>query len=120
MMGFVIQHLKRDAGGLLAWVAITLEDLDAASATVEDLENLVNLPMTLAGVEVSLLLRELPDGRTKASLRSDRWFDVASFAGRFGGGGHVRAAGMTLEGPLVRSADEVTRQLVAALQEDGS
>jgi len=118
MMGFVIEHLRRDAGGLLAWVAITLEDLDAASATVEDLEDLVNLPMTLAGVEVSVLLRELPDGRTKASLRSDRWFDVAEFAGRFGGGGHVRAAGMTLEGPLARSTERVTRELVAALQED--
>ncbi|MBN2490614.1 MAG: bifunctional oligoribonuclease/PAP phosphatase NrnA [Planctomycetes bacterium] len=116
MMAFAVQHLNRGAAGRLAWVAVSAADLAAAGATREDLEDLVNLPLTLAGVEVSLLLRELTDGRTKVSLRSDRWFDVAAFAAHFGGGGHVRAAGAVVDLALEAAAAALVPALDAAVR----
>jgi len=47
-----------------------------------------------------VLLRELPDGRTKVSLRTSGDTDVAAVARELGGGGHVKAAGILLDAPL--------------------
>ena len=43
---------------------------------------------------------EIAQGRIKVSLRSVGEVDVASFARPFGGGGHVKAAGLSLEGAM--------------------
>jgi len=116
MTAFAIRNVRREAAGQLAWLTVARTDLTAAGAGPEDLEDLVNVPMALAGVEVSLLLKEVDRGRTKASLRSDRWFDVCAFARHFGGGGHVRAAGMTLDMSLDEAGRTVGRKLAAAIE----
>ena len=63
-------------------------------------------------VEAACILKEA-DGAVRVSMRSKRTCDVAAVAKRFGGGGHVRAAGCTLELPL----DEATRVMRDALTE---
>ncbi len=45
-----------------------------------------------------MLFRGVAEDKTKVSLRSKMWSDVNKIAGMFGGGGHVRAAGCTIEG----------------------
>ncbi|MBC7325518.1 MAG: bifunctional oligoribonuclease/PAP phosphatase NrnA, partial [Moorella sp. (in: Bacteria)] len=74
---------------------------------------LVNYPRSIAGVEVGLLFRELPDGQVKVSLRSKKIVDVNRVAALFGGGGHRRAAGCTVKGEL----DTVVARVVAATGE---
>ena len=57
------------------------------------------------------MLRELPDGAVRVNIRSDERFDAADFAARYGGGGHPRAAGMTLtDVTLDEAADLVARK----------
>jgi phosphoesterase RecJ-like protein len=46
-------------------------------------------------------------------MRSKHYYDIAKLASRFGGGGHIRAAGFTLEKPLA----EVVEEVKAALEE---
>ena len=116
MMAFAIQNLNQAAHGRLGWVVVRADDMAANQANPDDLEDLVNLPMTLKGVEVSVLFKERADGRIKASLRSDRWFDVAAFARRFGGGGHIRAAGMTLAIPVESLKSEIVLPLTEELE----
>ncbi|MGA8531225.1 MAG: DHHA1 domain-containing protein, partial [Acidobacteriaceae bacterium] len=60
-----------------------------------------------AGVEGAVLLRELPDGRVRLSLRSKGRLDVAQIAASFGGGGHRHAGGCTLEGPLTKATERI-------------
>jgi len=67
---------------------------------------------SIEGVEIVLLLKELLDGRIKMSLRSTGARDVDRLARRFGGGGHAKAAGAELEGPLVRARDAAIEALV--------
>ena len=71
--------------------------------------------LAVEGVEVGMLLRELPDGQVKVSLRSRGRVDVAAVAQAFGGGGHRNAAGCTLSGPLAAARDRVLETLQAAL-----
>ena len=51
-----------------------------------------------------MLFRGVEEQRTKVSLRSKVWADVNQIAGLFGGGGHVRASGATIEGDVEYSA----------------
>lgn len=91
----------------LAWVSVRAADVEETGASSEDREGLVEYPRRLQGTEVAILFRELADGRTKISIRSNGAVDVARVAREFGGGGHPQAAGALLDRSL-----EQTRRLV--------
>lgn len=82
-------------------IALAMADqvlLDTYGAEEYDLDGLVSELRNVAGVEVSLMLRQLTDGAVRVNIRSSDRFDAASFARQFGGGGHPKAAGMTIKG----------------------
>jgi phosphoesterase RecJ-like protein len=54
---------------------------------------------------MALLFRELASGRIKVSLRSVGDVDVAAFARPFGGGGHIKAAGVSVEGTMAQAQE---------------
>jgi phosphoesterase RecJ-like protein len=100
--------------GRLAVMRIGKKDFEETGANVPDTENLINLPLQIATVEVSILLTEPRDfGPVRVSLRSKGQVDVARFAEQFGGGGHARASGLKLEGDFQGAHDKV----VAAMQD---
>lgn len=99
-------------GGTYARMNLTKHDMTACEAVHDDLEGLVNKPLELQGVEVSCLLEELEDGRTKISLRSRERVNVNAVARQFGGGGHYLASGAKTEGSL----DDVSARLDVAIQ----
>lgn len=84
----------------IGWLYIGKEDLTECGAVSEDMEGIVNYALNVDGVEVGILFKETNDGAVKASIRSAGKADVAAIAQAFGGGGHVRASGCRLEGPL--------------------
>jgi len=84
----------------LAWVTVPPGAIDRHKVTVDDLDGIVEFPRSVAGVRMALLFREISQGRVKVSLRSVGEVDVAAFAKPYGGGGHVHAAGVSLEGAL--------------------
>ena len=78
-----------------------------------DGDDVLDILRSVGSVEVVLYLRELPDGTCKLSARSKGDYDVNALARRFGGGGHRKASGATIRGPL----SEVRPVLVAAALE---
>ena len=70
----------------------------------DELSNLASEIRTAEGSAAVLLLVESEDGDIRVSVRSNSCFDSAAFAGRFGGGGHLKAAGMTLKGMKMEEA----------------
>ena len=84
----------------IAWIHLSYADIRESQAGNEDMDGLVNYPRNVEGVEVGILFKEYAPGRFKASLRSAGLVDVAAVAQLFGGGGHVRAAGCSLEGDI--------------------
>ncbi|GFN31848.1 DHH family phosphoesterase [Paenibacillus xylaniclasticus] len=99
----------------IGWLFIEANDLSATGAAPEDLEGLVNYARNVDGVEVGILFKELMNGQVKVSLRSAGMADVAAIAQSFGGGGHVRAAGCRLDGPLQQSMEQVVEAVRKAL-----
>src|SRR6266849_6286813 len=91
----------------LAWVTVPPDALQRHRATADDLDGIVEYPRSIAGVRLALLFRQLANGRVKVSLRSLGDVDVAQLAQRFGGGGHRKAAGASLEGSLAEAQGRV-------------
>ena len=81
-----------------------------------DTEGIVNLGIDTAGAEVSILAVERV-GSTKFSLRTRERISAAQVAASMGGGGHARAAGVTLQLPLDEAVREVTAAFVKAVRE---
>ncbi len=100
LLSLALGRLEVTPGGRVAWISLPRELLVAAGAAEEDVEGIVNYPRSLAGVQVALLLRETADGRIKVSVRTREPVDAGALAREFGGGGHARAAGCVLAGPL--------------------
>ncbi len=105
-----LEELELDERGAVAWMTVPLDAYRSLGATPDDLEGLVDYPRSLKGIEVGILFRALEDGATKISLRSNGSVDVNDVARRFGGGGHVKAAGALVARPL----EEVRSEVVAA------
>jgi phosphoesterase RecJ-like protein len=69
---------------------------------------------------MALLFREIAAGRVKVSLRSVGRVDVAAFARPFGGGGHTKASGLSLEGSLGSVQGQILEAARAYLLNGGS
>ncbi len=96
----MLNTLKLHLDGRFAIQHISLRDFEQTGATHRDTENLINECRRISTVETAALLVELKDGRIRCSLRSTGNIDVSEIAAKFGGGGHVMAAGTFLPGPL--------------------
>lgn len=98
---FVADALARTeyhAGGRLALLPIPLAPGGRAGDL--DTDDVLDLVRSVQRVEVVALLRERANGACKLSARSKGAYDVRELAATFGGGGHAKASGATLEGPL--------------------
>jgi len=83
--------------GKVAFVEVTKEMMEMTGSIKEDTDSIVNSVRALATVEIACMLREEDEG-IKISLRSKNYADVSKVAQKYGGGGHIRAAGATFRG----------------------
>jgi len=113
------QSLELLVDGRLAVMRVTKDDFDKTGANVGDTENLINVPLQIRTVEVSLIFVEPKDaGPVRVSLRSKGQVDVARFAEQFAGGGHARAAGLKLNGSLSDVHDRVVAAMTATMSQN--
>lgn len=107
-----MKSLELLENGRVSLMTITRDDMSATNATTNDTEGLINLPLQVRTVAVSVLLSDPPEGGAiRCSFRSKGDMDCAAFAQQFGGGGHARAAGAKIAGTL----SEVHERILAAL-----
>ncbi|MBM4188419.1 MAG: hypothetical protein FJ206_14045 [Gemmatimonadetes bacterium] len=100
LLAEVLQTLVVEPEAGLAWVTVPPGALERFGVGSDDLDGVVEHARSIAGIRMALLFRDIAQGRIKVSLRSVGEVDVAAFAQPFGGGGHAKAAGMSLEGPM--------------------
>lgn len=98
---------------------VTKKDMDFFEAKPSDLEGIVNQLRNTAGTEVAIFMHELKPQEYKVSLRSKKIVDVSQIAAYFGGGGHVRAAGVTMKGTFHDVVNNISRQIERQLKTAG-
>ncbi|MCQ2507384.1 MAG: bifunctional oligoribonuclease/PAP phosphatase NrnA [Dorea sp.] len=98
-------------GGLFVSTVITKADMAEYGATSKDLDAIVSNLRMMKGVEVSIFLYEMEEGVYKVSMRSGDSYNVNTVASFFGGGGHVKASGATIEGSPETIIEKLYEQL---------
>ena len=111
LRGRMERSLEFFDGGRVALASLGPEDYAAEGATTADSENFVDVPRFVRGVETAVFLYSFRPGRTNMSMRTQPGLSAAEFCARFGGGGHARAAGATLDLPLVEARAAVKAAL---------
>lgn len=95
-----LETLKLYFENKVAIVKITRSMVEEANAKMEDTEGIVSFIREIASVEVATILKEFNEEEIKVSMRSKRYVDVSSLCANLGGGGHIRAAGCTVNFPI--------------------
>ena len=112
MLGKALQESCLLLEGKVIASHITRETMDANHIKPSDLEGIVSQLRVTKGVEVAIFMYELEKNEFKVSLRASGDINVSKVAQFFGGGGHVKAAGLTMKG----TSQEITDKLLEQIQ----
>ena len=74
----------------------TLKMLEEAGARMEETEGMVAKLRSVKGIQIAMLIKENDIGEMKVAMRAKEEGNVAKIAGKYGGGGHIKAAGCTI------------------------
>ena len=117
MQARALATLRLVKDSTIAMMQLGPEDFAETGARIEELAGIVNEPMEIGSVRASILFVEFDSGTTKLSFRSKPGTegqpgeDVNELAARFGGGGHVHAAGARIKESLDAAVAQVEAEL---------
>ncbi|HEY5436236.1 MAG TPA: DHHA1 domain-containing protein [Candidatus Limnocylindrales bacterium] len=101
LFGRVLGRLETSPDRLVIWSTLRLGDLEATDAIPAHSEGIIDLLAQAESAEVAMLFKEQDDETTRLSVRTrPGGVDATVLTGTFGGGGHARAAGATVNLPL--------------------
>ena len=86
-------------------MSMTKEMMEKHNIKEWETDGLAYLLRRIQGAEVGATLRE-SDEKIRVSLRSFGDVNVAEVAAKLGGGGHVKAAGCSVDAPIIEKATE--------------
>jgi len=101
---------ERHADGKMAITCVSRKMFEEYGADKDDISDVVSRLRDIEGVEFAVVLRETEDGKIRGNLRSKSEFDCSEFASRYGGGGHKRASGFTVED---KDLDTLKQEIIA-------
>ena len=111
ILGKVLQESMLYMGGKVIVGSVTLGDMSTYEVTKKDLDGIVSELRLVKGVLAAVFVYETEPSVFKVSLRSNGDLDVSRAAGTFGGGGHIKAAGCTIEGRISDVRDQLLDEL---------
>ena len=115
LMRQALNTLELSPDGAAAWISITQDMLGGRQWVGQHSNDIIQFPRMIDTVEVAVLFREMESEKTKVSFRSRSHMDVSYIASLFGGGGHVRAAGCTIDAPLADAMTLVIKTVICEL-----
>lgn len=111
LLGRTLLASMRLMDGKCIVAAITRRMMEFYGAKVEDVEGIVEQLRITKGVEVAILLHEIGEQQYKVSMRSNDYVDVSKVAVFFNGGGHIKAAGCTMQGSIHDVVNNLTEHI---------
>ncbi len=93
--------------GRCAVMTLTSDMIEKSGIEPAEFEGLASIPLQVEGVEMGITIKQRHEKVFKLSVRTAEKIDASAFCQKFGGGGHIRAAGCELNGTL-----EEVRKLV--------
>lgn len=93
LLGAALSAITILDNGNISWLFISQDMLKATGSKLFDTDLIIRYLLSVPSVRIAVLMVEMQDGRTKASFRSRGNIYVNQLAKKYGGGGHMNAAG---------------------------
>ena len=106
-----LQTMELSYGGRVAGLYLDKE----LATSLETTEGFIDFVRVIEGVEIAVLIKCMDENFCRVSVRS-KGRDVSKVAMKFGGGGHIRAAGFSVKKPLAEAKKDVLDALGEALE----
>lgn len=107
ILGLALLNAELYLDGAVIATVVFQEDMKRFSVLPKHLDGIVNQLRVTKDTKIALFLYENEDGTFKGSLRVNGDTNVADIAAQFGGGGHVKAAGFSIEGPIDTAMERI-------------
>lgn len=111
IFGLALLKSKLHLDGRMISCIITKQEMDQYGVLAKHLDGIASQILNTKDVETSALFYELEEGVFKVSMRSKEIVDVSAIAVKYGGGGHVRAAGFSMEGDPEKNLEIVIQEV---------
>ena len=111
--GYIMSNVEQYCGGKLNIVCAPSDVLKKYGVDEKDSGDIVNIARAVEGCEIAVSIRDAGE-KIKLSFRSNGKYSVSNIAGKFGGGGHLMAAGAAVFG---KSLDEVKEEVIKICEE---
>ena len=106
--------------GTCIFSVVRRRDMEFYGVESTDLDGIVDQMRITEGVEVAIFLYEIENHVFKVSMRSNNYVNVSKVAAYFGGGGHIRASGCTMNGSVHDVINYLSGQIEAQMKEHKS
>ena len=102
----------------IAVISVTHDMLNRNNISFNDVDGVTNYTRDILGVEVGILLKQKKENEIKVSLRAKSYVDVSKIAVYFGGGGHIKAAGCTVNDSIENAKEKIVAKVKESLRTD--
>ena len=114
----VISNMEYYFNDRCTMIVITTELMKSCGAEPAEFEGLASIPLEIEGVVIGITVKQRHENVFKLSVRTTEEVDASAFCKRFGGGGHIRAAGCEIEGTLQQVREQVIKAVADVLGEE--
>lgn len=118
VMGKVLSTIELSGDGSIAFISLLKKDLEDLVIESINTSDFIDYARDIDSVEAAAFVKEIDTDEFKVSFRSKRIIDVKKICEKYGGGGHVRAAGCTIKGDLQFIKQLVINDLKNALRDE--
>lgn len=112
LLRVIYRNTRLAAGGQIAWSCASHAEIAATGCDASDIDSQVEVPRSIAGIRIAILLTEGNPGKVRINFRGEPGTPVLALAQQFGGGGHLAAAGAMIDGAL----PDVAGRVIAAAE----
>ena len=98
IFGYALLKAERFLDNRCIYVCLTKEEMEQYDVLPKHLEGIVSQLRSTKDIEVAIFLYQNEEDGYKVSMRSGKVVDVSEIAVKYGGGGHAKAAGVTMHG----------------------
>ncbi len=99
-------------------ICLTQKLMSESGVEPAEFDGLASIPLSVEGVVIGITIKQRHENVFKLSVRTTEALDASAFCKRFGGGGHIRAAGCEIEGTLEEVKSKVLTEVSAILEND--
>lgn len=118
LLGKALSSIELHEDGKIAFMQLLYDDFKGIDLKDVSTSEFIDYARDIGSVETAAFIKEISPGEFRVSFRSKNRVDVRAICEKFGGGGHIRAAGCTITGKSEYVKNTVINEMKKALKDD--